>query len=57
MLKGGEVAVNILNRIASVLLVVTIIIFVALLFLSAIIELKKPKDAGPMVMLDFAQIF
>ncbi len=39
-----------------VILVVAIIIFVALLFLPAIIELKKPKDAGPRVIIDFAQI-
>jgi hypothetical protein len=39
-----------------VTLVVTIVVFVALLFLPAIIELKKPKDAGPRVIVDFAQI-
>ena len=40
-----------------VTLVVTIVIFVVLLFLPAIIELKKPKDAGPRVMTDFMQIW
>jgi len=35
---------------------VTIVIFVALLFLPAIIELKKPKDAGPRLIIDFGQI-
>jgi hypothetical protein len=39
-----------------VTLVGTIVIFVALLFLPAIIELKKPKDAGPRVIIDFEQI-
>jgi uncharacterized membrane protein YcaP (DUF421 family) len=39
-----------------VTLVVTIVIFVALFFLPAIIELKKPKDAGPRVIIDFGQI-
>jgi hypothetical protein len=39
-----------------VTLVVTIVIFVALLFLPAIIELKKPKDAGPRLIIDFGQI-
>jgi hypothetical protein len=33
-----------------VTLVVIIVIFVALLFLPAIIELKKPKDDGPRVI-------
>jgi hypothetical protein len=39
-----------------VALVVIIVIFVALLFLPAIIELNKPKDAGPRVLIDFAHI-
>jgi competence protein ComGC len=39
-----------------VTLIVIIVIFVVLLFLPAIIELKKPKDAGPRVLIDFAQI-
>jgi hypothetical protein len=36
-------------------LIVIVVIFVALLFLPAIIELRKPKDAGPRVIFDFAQ--
>jgi hypothetical protein len=39
-----------------VTLIVTSVIFVALLFLPAIIELKKPKDAGPRLICDFSQI-
>ena len=36
-----------------VALLVIIVIFVALLFLPAIIELKKPKDAEPRVLIRF----
>jgi hypothetical protein len=36
-------------------LIMIIVIFVALLFLPAFIEFKKPKDAGPRVIFDFAQ--
>jgi hypothetical protein len=39
------------NLTATIIIIITIPVFILLLFLPAIIELKKPKDGGPRLIM------